>query len=72
MVRNLSEGGALIVDTVPNASIDTPATLAIDGMATRLDGVIARSDQDGTLIKFKLTEAAEKMVKHLVSGRHAA
>ena len=72
VIRNLSEGGAMMVGTVPDARIDTPVALRIDGLAVSLNGVIARNDESGTLVKFKLTEAAEKLVKDLMSGRRAA
>ena len=72
VIRNLSEGGAMMVGAVPDARIDTPVALRIDGLAVSLNGVIARNDESGTLVKFKLTEAAEKLVKDLMSGRRAA
>jgi aerotaxis receptor len=72
VVRNLSEGGAIIVDAVPGAAADTPVILTIDGIAASLNGVIARNDVNGTLVKFKLNEAAEKQVRILIGGRRAA
>ena len=71
-VRNLSEGGALIVDSVPNVRLGAAVNLRIDGVATMLNGAVARNDEDGTLIRFELTDAAQKVVKDLVSGQRAA
>jgi len=72
VIRNLSEGGAMIMDAVPGAGVGDPMVLKVDGTAISLDGVIARNDENGTLVKFKLTEAAGKLVKDLMVGRRAA
>jgi len=72
VIRNLSEGGAMIMDAVPGAGVGNPMVLKVDGTAISLDGVIARNDENGTLVKFKLTEAAGKLVKDLMVGRRAA
>ena len=45
--------------------------LTVDGIKPSLDGVIARSDQNGTLITFKITEATGKLVEDLVGGAAA-
>ena len=58
VIRNLSEGGAMIVDAVPGAGVGNPVVLKVDGTALSLDGVVARNDENGTLLKFKPTEAA--------------
>jgi aerotaxis receptor len=71
-VRNLSEGGALIVDAVPDVRVGTRVNLRIDGVALSLSGVVGRNDQDGTLIRFELTDAAQRLVRELVSGQRAA
>ena len=72
VIRNLSDGGAMLMGAVPDARIDTPVVLRIDGLAASLNGVIARNDENGTLVKFKLTEAAEKLVRDMMAGRRAA
>jgi aerotaxis receptor len=72
VIRNLSEGGALIVGALPGAGIGAPVALRIDGIALALNGVIARNDESGTLVKFNLTEATGKLVKDMVEGRRAA
>jgi aerotaxis receptor len=72
VIRNLSEVGALIVGALPGAGIGAPVALRIDGIALALNGVIARNDESGTLVKFNLTEATGKLVKDLVEGRRAA
>lgn len=46
--------------------------LTVNGIKPSLAGVIARSDQNGTLITFKITEATRKLVEDLVADRRAA
>jgi chromosome segregation ATPase len=72
VVSNLSDGGAMIAGAVPGVGVETPVVLRIEGMAANLNGVVARNDENGTLIKFKLTEAAEREVKMMIDRRHAA
>ena len=62
----------MIVDTVAGAGVGNPVVLKIDGTALSLDGVIARNDENGTIVKFKLTEATGKLVKDMMAGRRAA
>ena len=71
-VRDLSLGGAMIDDVLPNVAVDAPMTLVIDGIAAELKGVLARKDADATLMKFELSEAASKIVSEWVSTRFAA
>jgi methyl-accepting chemotaxis protein len=72
LIRNLSEGGAMIVDAVPDARIDTLVMLTVDGIAAAFNGVIARSDSEGMFVRFELTESSQKLVGDLISGRRAA
>ena len=62
----------MIVDAVPGAGVGNPVVLKVDGTALSLDGVVARNDENGTLVKFKLTEAAGKLVKDVMAGRGVA
>jgi phage host-nuclease inhibitor protein Gam len=71
-VRNLSEGGGMIVDAMPDVRVGATVNFRIDGVAASLNGVVARNDQDGTLIRFELTDAEQKLVNELVSGQRAA
>jgi methyl-accepting chemotaxis protein len=71
-VRDLSLGGAMIEEALPGAPVDTPIRLVIDGIATELNGFVARKDADATFVKFELSEAASKIVSELVSTRRAA
>jgi PAS domain S-box-containing protein len=71
-VCNLSEGGALLDYAAPDNRIDASVTLLIDGVAARLNGVVTRVEDGQTLIAFRLTEAAERIVQALVSSRMAA
>ena len=72
VVRDLSLGGAMIDEALPNASIDTPITLAIDGIAAEMTGFVARKSEAATLIRFELSDEAGRAVGALVSTRQAA
>lgn len=72
MVRDLSEGGAMIDGSIPEVSINNQVTLSIDGIPTRLDGFIGRTDHEETLIKFQLSEHAREIVRKLTGQREAA
>ena len=72
LVRNLSEGGALLGGLIPNAGIDTPITLAIDGISVKLNGAIVSQKKDTFSIKFNLSEEAKKAVEGMTTGRRAA
>jgi aerotaxis receptor len=72
IVRDLSEGGAMIVDAIPNLGPDSPIILTINGVAARLNGVVARNERSGTLVKFNLTDAAARVIRDVISGPRAA
>ena len=72
MIRNLSSGGAMIMNALPEVEVGGPVVLTVDGIKPSLTGVVARSDQNGTLVTFKITEATRKLVEDLVAGRRAA
>jgi hypothetical protein len=72
IVRDLSSGGAMIDEVFPNVSVNTPITLVMDGIAAELNGFVARKDEDATLMKFELSEAANKIVGQWVSTRLVA
>ena len=69
-VRDLSEGSAMIDGSIAEAGINSPVVLLIDGISTKLDGVIA--DPDQTLIKFELSEEAVSSIRKLAEPREAA
>lgn len=71
-VLNISEGGALIGCALGDNHMGRPATVLIDGIAARLSGVVGGLEDGGTMIKFRLTEAAEKAVKGAVLNRASA
>ena len=71
-VRDLSLGGAMIDDTLPNAPINTPIVLAIDGISAELAGVVARKEHNATLVAFRLSEEAGKVLRGLLSIQQAA
>jgi PAS domain S-box-containing protein len=72
MVRNLSEGGAMVIGSLPEVAIGTKAILAIDGFAPRLGGTIGRRDEHGAVVGFELSETTQRQVKDLIAGRVAA
>jgi methyl-accepting chemotaxis protein len=72
MVRDLSLGGAMIDETLPNTPVDTPMILVIDGISAELSGFVARKDETATLVKFKLSEQANRIVSEVVSTQRAA
>jgi methyl-accepting chemotaxis protein len=71
-VRDLSLGGAMIDESLADAPLDTPMTLAIDGIAADLAGFVARHDAGATLVRFELSAQASKVVGNLVAPRQAA
>ena len=71
-VRDLSLGGAMIDEALPNTPINTPVILAIDGIAAELAGIVARKEENGTLVTFQLSEGATKVLQSLISIRQAA
>ncbi len=72
VVGELSLGGAMIDESYPDVPVDTPITLVIDGVAAELNGFVARKDANATLVRFELSEGADKIVAELVSTRRAA
>jgi methyl-accepting chemotaxis protein len=71
-VRDLSLGGAIIDEGLPNVPLNTPTTLMIDGIPADLAGFVARHDAGGTLIKFELSAKASEVVGRLVEPLQAA
>ena len=71
-VRDLSLGGAMIDETLPDAPLDTPMTLVIDGIPSDLAGFVARHDAGATLVRFELSAQAGEVVGRLVAPRQAA
>ena len=71
-VKNLSDRGAMIASRVADARMGLPMVLQIDGIATKLSGVIARCDTDATLVTFQLTSAVSDLVAGLTTQPRAA
>ncbi len=72
IVRDLSLGGAMIDEALSNVPVNTPMTLMIDGIPTDLAGFVARHDTGATLVRFELSDQANKIVSSLVEPRQAA
>ena len=72
MVRDLALGGAMLDETLPQVSVDTPVTLYIDDIAIDLTGFVARKDQANTLVRFNLSDAAVQILKSKMSMLNAA
>ena len=62
----------MIDEALANTPVDTPMTLVIDGVSAELTGFVSRKDERATLVKFELSEAANKIVNELISVRKAA
>ena len=73
-LQNLSgvDSGAMIDEALPGAAVNMPVTLVIDGISTELTGFVARKTETATVITFKLSDEARKVVEGLVSTRQAA
>lgn len=71
-VRDLSLGGAMIDEALPGAAVNMPVTLVIDGISTELTGFVARKTETATVITFKLSDEARKVVEGLASTCQAA
>jgi methyl-accepting chemotaxis protein len=71
MVRDLSEGGAMIDGSIPEATINSLVSLSIDGIPTGLEGFIGRTDHKETLIKLELSEETRRKIRKL-TGQHEA
>ncbi len=71
-VRELSLSSAMIGEAFPDAPVDTPIKLIIEGIAAELTGFIARKDASATLVKLELSDAANRIVSGWISTRAAA
>jgi len=71
-VRDLSLGGAMIDEILPNTPINTQVLLAIDGIPAELAGVVARKEENATLVTFQLSEEATNILRGLISTQQAA
>ena len=71
-IRDLSLGGAMIDESLPNTPVNTPVTLAINGIAAELAGVVARKEENATLVTFQLSDEATKVLRGLISIQQAA
>lgn len=69
IVCNLSLGGALISGLQPETTLGSNANIVIDGLPARLAGVVARHEHGNTLLRFRLTEAAETAVRSFIEAR---
>jgi methyl-accepting chemotaxis protein len=71
-VRDISEGGAMIDESMPDAAINSPVVLSIQGIAASLKGIVARKDSNSTLLTFALSEDEAGVVRDLITSRAAA
>ena len=72
VVRDLSEVGAMIGESIPDAGIDSQVVLSVDGIAAKLKGFVARKDPNATLLTFDLSEDAAKVIRDLATRHQAA
>ncbi|WP_398477518.1 cache domain-containing protein [Tardiphaga sp.] len=71
VVINLSQEAALI-SGADQAKLDDPVTLTIAGVASRVNGFVARNDKGGTLIWFETTPKIKQMIADLLAKKQAA
>jgi hypothetical protein len=71
-VHDVSEGGAKIGELNAEINIDTPVSLAFEGFPAKLDGVVARQDEQGVFLTFKLAATTAEAIRNFVKGRLAA
>jgi methyl-accepting chemotaxis protein len=71
-VRDISEGGAMIDEDMPDASINSPVVLSIAGIAAKLNGVVTRKELNATMLTFDLSEDETRVIRDLVAKRAAA
>jgi len=71
-VRELSSANAMIEGAFPEAPVNAPIKLLIEGIHAELTGFIARKDAAATLIRLELSEAVGMTVSQWVSTRLAA
>ena len=72
LIRNLSESGAVLLDAMADVAAGSSVVLTVDGLSPSLRGVVVRSDAQGVLVKFELTEDAKTFVASLIGGRRIA
>jgi len=72
LVHDVSEGGAKIGELNAEINIDTPVSLAFEGFPAKLDGVVARQDEQGVFLTFKLAATTAEAIRNFVKGRLAA
>jgi methyl-accepting chemotaxis protein len=71
VVINLSKEAALI-SGADQARIEDPVTLTIAGVASRVNGFVARNDKGGILIRFDTTPKVKQMIANLLAAKQAA
>lgn len=72
MVHDVSEKGTFRVDEIPNAELGAHVVVSVDAIGRGIRGVIDRIDQNGVLINCELSDAAQRNLQGLLSGRKAA
>jgi methyl-accepting chemotaxis protein len=72
IVRDIALGGAMIDNQLADVPLDAPVTLAVEGIAAELAGIVARKGEGAALIKFNLSEEATRIVAAIISTRAAA
>jgi methyl-accepting chemotaxis protein len=70
-LRDISEGGAMIDESLPQLAVDGRIVLSIDGVSVRLSGVVARKGPNSTVLTFDSSEDAARAIGEL-SARKAA
>jgi methyl-accepting chemotaxis protein len=72
LIKDISEGGALLETALPESMLNTPVVMTIDGVPTRFEGFIARNERGSIVVKFKSSETVAAAVKALAKGKRVA
>lgn len=65
-------GGALIAEIIPGLTPGTLVHLMVDGLDVDLSGSIGHIDHDATLLRFELSDQAQKALEVLLLTKKAA
>ena len=72
MVRDFGLGGAMLDQVPRDLPLNTPVTLAIEGIPADLTGSIARKDGDAVLVRFDLPNEVADVLNAAISMENAA
>jgi methyl-accepting chemotaxis protein len=71
-IRNIALGGVLIEAVTVTLSVNTPVSVAIDGMTPDLPGTVTRVTGHTALVQFALNDEQSRLLTNMISDRQAA